>query len=930
MTLQITHPFVSAKPQSADSGIVSKNAWNDAHTITAAALSAIGRASNSVGAVTDMSTSSGSYAVLRESGGVLSFGAIDLTTAAVTGILPITNGGTGASAAFTIGSVLFAGASGVYSQDNSHFFWDDTNDRLGLGTTSPAGRLGITSTGLNKGLVAIQTATGIVAAGSGELDEGWSANRIILSDNGIDTSGLSAGIQTSNALYVAYKGSGTKAIGQSIFGTLNITGTPATSSNTLNQFVAGQFIGQVSVNLGGTNTGAGAVGAIFGLGATGIAADAATNLLNVTGGEINAGILTGCSAKSFSLLSLASLGNHAVAAATYNAGLSISAIGGALGIANGILFSDYNGAHAIVSTGSLFKTQGSSTVANAFDTSSYSITGYFANFVGSGGSGIGGSWAGSGAITLSLTSLSGSDPTYAGDIRIIGWSGGTGQTLAKAGGLEFKVATASNGYGHRLFSADLGAGSAPLVFQYRGGSASWSESARITETGLWGIGASSGLSSLLTVNGAVTLGTQQTTQGSLILSNTAVGSFATTLKASNSASAAWTLTLPTTAGSASALLQTNGSGVSSWAVISSDASIAAGGALTLASIISSGGPTGSATVAPIITWDAKGRLTAVTSATITPAVGSITGLGSGVATFLATPTAANFVAMTTLTALSSLVTVGTIASGTWSATTIAVDKGGTGLTSYAVGDLLYASGSATISKLADVATGSVLVSGGVTTAPTWSATPTLTQLTTTNSAGSSGSMGLATAVTQTTANAGDTGDKAFALDYTLTATNANQLVVRTFAFNFTNNLTNSKLIGDARLINLILHSNASTNSTATSAIYLETGTASGTVTTAYGLRIVSMYGTTKFGIYDQASDYWYCGGGLGVGTTSNIPTGGLVVNGVVRINQTPSAIGTGAKTVSSSADSSTNFGHYASFNMNGTTYYFPCGATAPT
>jgi len=55
---------------------------------------------------------------------------------------------------------------------------------------------------------------------------------------------------------------------------------------------------------------------------------------------------------------------------------------------------------------------------------------------------------------------------------------------------------------------------------------------------------------------------------------------------------------------------------------------------TLAAIVTAGGPTGSATVAPIIIYDAKGRLTAVSSATITPAVGSITGLGTGVATAL--------------------------------------------------------------------------------------------------------------------------------------------------------------------------------------------------------------------------------------------------------------------------------------------------------
>lgn len=55
---------------------------------------------------------------------------------------------------------------------------------------------------------------------------------------------------------------------------------------------------------------------------------------------------------------------------------------------------------------------------------------------------------------------------------------------------------------------------------------------------------------------------------------------------------------------------------------------------TLVGVITAGGPIGSATVTPIITYDAKGRLITVSSATITPAVGSITGLGTGVATAL--------------------------------------------------------------------------------------------------------------------------------------------------------------------------------------------------------------------------------------------------------------------------------------------------------
>ncbi len=52
--------------------------------------------------------------------------------------------------------------------------------------------------------------------------------------------------------------------------------------------------------------------------------------------------------------------------------------------------------------------------------------------------------------------------------------------------------------------------------------------------------------------------------------------------------------------------------------------------------------------------------------------------------------------------------------------TLAESKGGTGNNSYAIGDLLYASGATALSKLADVSVGSYLRSGGVTTAPLWS------------------------------------------------------------------------------------------------------------------------------------------------------------------------------------------------------------------
>jgi len=68
---------------------------------------------------------------------------------------------------------------------------------------------------------------------------------------------------------------------------------------------------------------------------------------------------------------------------------------------------------------------------------------------------------------------------------------------------------------------------------------------------------------------------------------------------------------------------------------------------------------------------------------------------------------------------SSLTAVGTIATGIWNATTIAVNKGGTGLTSYTVGDIIYASASTTLEKLAGVSTGNSLISGGTGVAPSW-------------------------------------------------------------------------------------------------------------------------------------------------------------------------------------------------------------------
>ena len=88
-----------------------------------------------------------------------------------------------------------------------------------------------------------------------------------------------------------------------------------------------------------------------------------------------------------------------------------------------------------------------------------------------------------------------------------------------------------------------------------------------------------------------------------------------------------------------------------WSNFSVASTYTAGTGLTLAgyqfSITNTGvaaNTYGSATATPVFAVNAQGQITSVTNTTITPAIGNVTGLGTGVATFLATPTSANLAA----------------------------------------------------------------------------------------------------------------------------------------------------------------------------------------------------------------------------------------------------------------------------------------------
>jgi len=76
-------------------------------------------------------------------------------------------------------------------------------------------------------------------------------------------------------------------------------------------------------------------------------------------------------------------------------------------------------------------------------------------------------------------------------------------------------------------------------------------------------------------------------------------------------------------------------------------------------------------------------------------------------------------ALSTWPGSTNLTTLGTITTGVWNGTIVQPLYGGTGISAYSVGDMLYANGATSLARLASTATGNVLRASGVGSPPAW-------------------------------------------------------------------------------------------------------------------------------------------------------------------------------------------------------------------
>jgi hypothetical protein len=193
---------------------------------------------------------------------------------------------------------------------------------------------------------------------------------VINSDNITDT----AGPGFVNGVYIQHNFGGTALKGGrqalSVLGQL----TAPTSSSNPNRNYAAAMLSMVASSDNGTAQSP--QGAFFAMNPSAIALAGTSNILELTGGELNISARSGSSVWYKAGFSIASYPDDAVQGSAFDAALMISGQSGSpVGWRNGVQFSASNGSQPMNTNGTLISTNGASSVTNGIDISSYSYSG---------------------------------------------------------------------------------------------------------------------------------------------------------------------------------------------------------------------------------------------------------------------------------------------------------------------------------------------------------------------------------------------------------------------------------------------------------------------------------------------------------------------------------------------------------------------------
>lgn len=269
-----------------------------------------------------------------------------------------------------VAAVIFATgcASGAFPVYNGTV-WTCSTDPNSIATLN-GGPLSVNTSGANQGILATHpnNITGSIGATA------FAFNKIFVQGEGIgaDPLGQVMGLEV-------VMNAGGASLGGTHYAFLSFLNNNVSSTGpNLTDFVSAQFLMVGSVNDGGTNTGAGARGTLFATNPIVQAQSGATNLLEVSGGEVDVQILTGASAKLRFGWSIVDGGN--VQGAGFDAALAISSAGGP-GWHTGFLFGKTNGTAPFDTGGSVIASDGAGgTVAYFFNAPDYAATSAYFNF----------------------------------------------------------------------------------------------------------------------------------------------------------------------------------------------------------------------------------------------------------------------------------------------------------------------------------------------------------------------------------------------------------------------------------------------------------------------------------------------------------------------------------------------------------------------